>query len=383
MSALASQDKGGAAGPEAGRGRGAMGHLPPWLSPRAAAGFVLIIVVLYLLPSFGLFGPYTHNLLALSFMFMSAGLAWNWLGGYVGQISFGHSAMFGVGGFVSARLLLATGMPFWAAWLVAGVVAGMFGLLWGHPTLRLRGPYFSIATIGVAEATRLIMTYWADFTGGSSGVSLPLDGAVSKFSLYYYGLYLLAGVVAISYLLRKSRIGLGLLAIKEDVEAAGDVGVNATLYQDIVLFLSGAVAGVCGAFYASYFSFIEPGDIFGFDRSISFVLIGVIGGIGTILGPVLGAITFILIQEALLASYPDLYLGLYGLLLVLIILFEPLGLSGLLIRMGRRLGYQSGAGAAAGGLTSSVGADGQALAETAEERANDEQKAAHATGSAS
>ncbi len=383
MSAPTEQDRSRPAGPEGGGRSRATGLLPAWLSRWAALGFVLTIVVLYLLPFFGLFGPYTHNLLALSFMFMSAGLAWNWLGGYVGQISFGHSAMFGVGGFVSARLLLATGMPFWAAWLVAGLVAGVFGLLWGHPTLRLRGPYFSIATIGVAEATRLIMTFWADFTGGSSGVSLPLDGAVTKFALYYYGLYLLAGVVAISYFLRKSRIGLGLLAIKEDVEAAGDVGVNATLYQDIVLFLSGAVAGVCGAFYASYFSFIEPGDIFGFDRSISFVLIGVIGGIGTILGPVLGAMTFLLIQEALLASYPNLYLGLYGLLLVLIILFEPLGLSGLLMRAGRRLGYRPDADAAAGGLTSSVSADGQALAENAEEPAPEQEKAANATGNAS
>jgi branched-chain amino acid transport system permease protein len=384
MSVLSSQEQGRTATPDGGRSGRAWTRVPAWLSRKAVLGFVLAVVVLYLLPFFGLFSDYTHNLLALSFMFMSAGLAWNWLGGYVGQISFGHSAMFGIGGFVSARLLLATGFPFWAAWLVAAVAAGLFGLVWGHPTLRLRGPYFSIATIGVAEATRLIMTYWADFTGGSSGVSLPLDGAVSKFSLYYYGLYLLAAVVAISYFLRMSRIGLGLLAIKEDVEAAGDVGVNATLYQDIVLFLSGAVTGICGAFYASYYSFIEPGDIFGFDRSISFVLIGVIGGIGTILGPVLGAITFILIQEALLASYPDLYLGLYGLLLVLIILFEPLGLSGLVIRIARRLGYRPAVGAAAGGLASTVVADGGVLADTTDHRPNDEpEKTAKATGSTS
>jgi branched-chain amino acid transport system permease protein len=358
-------------------------RLPAWLSLRAVAGFVLAIVVLYLMPSFGILDTYTHNLLALTFMFMSAALAWNWLGGYVGQISFGHSAMFGVGGFVSARLLIDTGLPLGMAWLGGGLIAGIFGLLWGHPTLRLRGPYFSIATIGVAEATRLILTFWADFTGGSSGVSLPLQGAVTKFQLYYYGLYLLAVVVAVSYVLRKSRVGLALLAIKEDVEAAGDVGVNATLYQDIVLFMSGAVTGVCGAFYASYFSFIEPGDIFGFDRSISFVLMGVIGGIGTILGPMLGAMIFIVIQEALLVSYPDLYLGLYGLLLVVIILFEPLGLSGLLMRIARRLGYRPGVGAAAGGLTSSVGTDEGALEGTAADPNDRQVEAAHATGSKS
>jgi branched-chain amino acid transport system permease protein len=328
--------------------------MPGWLSGKALLAFAGALGLLYLAPLVLPLGDYLHNIAGLTFMFMAAGLAWNWLGGYVGQISFGHAAMFGVGGFVAARLAVAFGLPFWATWLAGGLTAGVYALIWGHPTLRLRGPYFSIATIGVGEATRLVATYWADFTGGSSGLSLPVADGPTKFQLYWYGLYLLAGVVAISYWLRKSRIGLGLLAIKEDVEAAGDVGVNATLYQDLVLFLSGTVVGVCGGFYASYQAFIDPLDMFSFDRSISFVLIGVIGGIGTILGPALGAIVFVVIQEFLLASYPQLYLGLYGLLLVLVILFEPLGLSGLLIRLGRRFGIKPKADAAAGGLGSAA-----------------------------
>jgi branched-chain amino acid transport system permease protein len=119
------------------------------------------------------------------------------------------------------------------------------------------------------------------------------------------------------------------------VEAAGDVGVSATFYQDLVFVLSGAVVGVTGGLYASYFSFIEPNDMFGFDRSIAFVLMCVIGGVGTVLGPVLGAVVFVLLRQFLLASYPQLYLGLYGVLLVLIILFEPLGLTGLALRLAR------------------------------------------------
>jgi branched-chain amino acid transport system permease protein len=302
-------------------------------------------------------------------MFMAAGLAWNWLGGYVGQISFGHAAMFGTGGFTSARLAITFGLPFWATWLIGGIVAGLYALLWGHPTLRLRGPYFSIATIGVGEATRLVATYWTGFTGGSSGLSMPINTGPTKFQLYWYGLYLLAVVVAMSYWLRKSRIGLGLLAIKDDVEAASDVGVNPSFYQDLVLFLSGTVVGVCGGFYASYQTFIDPLDMFSFERSISFVLIGVIGGIGTILGPAMGAIVFIVIQEFLLASYPQLYLGLYGVLLIVVILFEPLGLSGLILRLGRRLGIKPSPYSAVGALSSaasssepaaaSVGASGQ------------------------
>jgi branched-chain amino acid transport system permease protein len=334
-------------------------RLPGWVSGRAVLGFVIALVVLYLMPLVVPMNLYLHNVIGLTFMFMAAGLAWNWLGGYVGQISFGHAAMFGIGGFVAARLAITFGLPFWATWVVGGLVAGAYALLWGHPTLRLRGPYFSIATIGVGEATRLVATYWSDFTGGSSGLSLPLENGPTKYQLYWYGLYLLAVVVVMAYWLWKSRIGLGLLAIKEDVEAAGDVGVNATFYQDVVLFLSGAVVGVCGGFYASYQAFIDPLDMFSFDRSISFVLIGVIGGIGTILGPALGAIVFVVIQEFLLASYPQLYLGLYGTLLVLVILFEPLGLSGLFMRLSRRLGRKPPASAAAGGIGSAA-ADAEA-----------------------
>ncbi len=335
---------------------GLAARLPAWLSTKALVTFVVGIVALYAFPLVAPVGDYTHSVIGLTFMFMSAAMAWNWLGGYVGQVSFGHAAMFGVGGFVAARLALTFGLPFWAGWLVGGLAAGCYALIWGHPTLRLRGPYFSIATIGVGEATRLVATYWSDFTGGSSGLSLPIGDGPTKFQLYWYGLYILAAVVAVSYWLRKSRVGLGLLAIKEDVEAAGAVGVNATLYQDLVLFLSGAVMGVCGGFYASYQAFIDPLDMFSFDRSIGFVLMGVIGGIGTILGPALGAIVFVILQEFLLATYPQLYLGLYGTLLILVILFEPLGLTGLLLRVARRFGYRPKADVAAGGMRSSVDA---------------------------
>lgn len=329
-------------------------RLPEWASPTALLIFIAGFVVLYAFPLISPMDPYTQQIVTQTFMFVSIALAWNWLGGYVGQVSFGHSAMFGIGGFVTAKVLLSTGLPFFVAWVIGGVAAGIYALLWGHPTLRLRGPYFAIATIGVGEATRLIATFWSDFTGGSSGTSLPLEGNVTKYQLYYYTLYVAAGVVVLSYVLRKSRVGLGLFAIKEDVEAAADLGVNASYYQDLVLFLSGAVVGIVGGQYASFFAFIEPGDMFGFERAISFVLMGVIGGIGTIIGPALGAIVFVILQETLIATYRDLYLGLFGLLLIVVILFEPLGLSGLIMRAARRFGFHrgsKGSSAARGGRT--------------------------------
>ncbi len=326
---------------------------PAAVPARAAIPFAAAVAVLALGPL--VLDVYTLNLFTLAFLMIAGALAWNWMGGFVGQVSFGHAAMFGIGGFVAARLLLAS-VPAPLTWLAGGLAAGVFAL-GAHPTLRLRGPYFSIATIGLGEASRLVFTYWEDFTGGSSGLSLPIV-AGGKEGLYLWALALAAAVVVASWAIRRSTLGLQLLAIKADVEAAGDVGVSATFYQDLVFALSGAVVGLTGALYASYFSFIEPNDMFGFDRSISFVLMAVIGGVGTILGPVLGAVVFVLLRQFLLASYPQLYLGLYGVLLVVIILFEPLGLTGLSLRLWRRFGKGRRAprGPRADPLASSAGA---------------------------
>jgi len=309
------------------------GAAAPLVTLRSALLFAAVLAAAALVPVVLPISPYDHNLATLTFLFVAGALAWNWMGGYVGQVSFGHAAMFGVGGFVAGRLLLTTSLPAPLTWLAGGLAAGLFAL-GAHPTLRLRGPYFSIATIGVGEAARLVFTWWEDFTGGASGLSLPLDGEL-KHRLYWWALGLCAVVAAVSFLLRRSALGLQLLAIKADVEAAADVGVSATFDQDLIFVISGAAVGVAGGLYASYFSFIEPSDMFGFDRSISFVLMAVIGGIGTVFGPVLGAVVFVLLRQYLLASYPQLYLGLYGLLLVLVILFEPLGISGLLRRLWR------------------------------------------------
>jgi branched-chain amino acid transport system permease protein len=311
--------------------------LPAWAPRRAVlAAASATVALLAVVPGLGI-SPYVHNLLTLTFLAVSGALAWNWMGGYLGQVSFGHAAMFGLGGFVAARLVMAH-VPPPLAWLAGGLAAGAFAL-GAHPTLRLRGPYFSIATIGMGEASRVVFTYWGRFTGGASGLSLPIDIGLKRL-LYWWSLAFLALVVVASQALRRSTFGLQLLAIKSDVDAAEDVGVPSTRRQDMVFVLSGAAVGVTGGLWASYFGFIEPNDMFGFDRSISFVLTAVIGGVGTVLGPAFGAVVFVLIRQYLLGSYPQLYLGLYGALLIVIILFEPLGLSGLALRVAHRFGYR-------------------------------------------
>jgi branched-chain amino acid transport system permease protein len=320
---------------------------------RTAVALAVAVAALALAPVVLDMTPYERNLLTVAFLMVAGALAWNWMGGYLGQVSFGHAAMFGIGGFVAARLMMEPNpTPPVLAWLLGGIAAGVFSL-GAHPTLKLRGPSFSIATIGLGEASRIVFTWWEDFTGGASGLSLPIDLGL-KARLYWWALGLAALVAVASFLLRRSTLGLQLLAIKADVDAAADAGVNATFDQDLVMVLSGAVVGLTGALYASFFAFIEPSDMFGFDRSISFVLMSVIGGVGTVLGPVLGAIVFVLLRQFLLASYPQLYLGLYGVLLVLIILFEPLGLTGLGLRALRAWRRRRGEGDAPGGTRKAV-----------------------------
>ncbi len=307
---------------------------PPLLPRRIAGAFAAGCAVLAALPALDL-SPSFHNQLTLSYITITGVLAWNWMGGFVGQVSFGHAAMFGLGGFVAGRLILGVHLPAPLCWLAGGIVAGVFTLA-AHPTLRLRGPYFSIATIGIGEVSRAVFTYWEQFTGGATGLSLPVS-AEEQYQLYWWALALAAAVALASILIRRSSFGLRLLAIKADVDAAADVGISAALYQDVIFALSGAVVGLSGGLYASYFSFIEPNDMFGFDRSIGFVLMAVIGGIGTSLGPALGAVVFVVLRTYLLASYPELHLGLYGVLVIVIILFEPLGLTGLSRRIARSI----------------------------------------------
>jgi branched-chain amino acid transport system permease protein len=303
------------------------------VSRRTGAGFAGVCVVLAVLPWVADLSAYDHNQFTQLYITIAGVLAWNWMGGFLGQISFGHAAMFGIGGFVAGQTMLHAPLPAPLCWLAGAVIAGVFAL-GAHPMLRLRGPYFSIATIGVGESSRVVFTYWDQFTGGASGLSLPID-AEMRYQLYWWGLGLAVLVAAASYVIRHSSVGLRLLAIKADVDAAADVGISATFYQDLIFMLSGAVVGLTGGMYASFANFIEPNEMFGFERSITFVLIAVIGGVGTSLGPVMGAVVFVWVHNHLLSSYPQLHLGLYGALLILIILFEPLGLTGLARRVVR------------------------------------------------
>jgi branched-chain amino acid transport system permease protein len=306
---------------------------------------LVVFGLLWIVPFFIDVGEYYLGLGTLALIFVVAGLGWNLVGGLVGQISFGHAVFFGMGAYVTARTN-SSGVPFAPALGLGALAAAAYGLIWGYPTLRLRGPYFAIATIGVGEATRIAMLNFESFTGGASGLQVG-SGASAPFADYQGALAIAVVAFAVHVLVQRTKFGVGLSAIRGDVDAASAVGVDPARYQVYALMVSAALVGVAGGWYAKVQHFIVPNDVFGFELSVALILIPLIGGIGTLWGPVLGAFVYIVVQETLQANLSAaLSLGIYGALVVAIILAEPLGLVGAgrrLLRAARRRRGKEGA----------------------------------------
>lgn len=295
---------------------------------------LLLLAVLAALPLFDL-GANRTKVLFLTFVSIGASVGWNILGGFAGQVSFGFAVFYGLGAYTTA-VGINEGLNPYITYPLGGVVAALASLLVGLPTFRLRGPYFAIATIGVSEATRVIMTN-LEFTGGSSGYRITEHVPFRQIEHYYTGLGLAALAVLISILVRHSRFGLGLRAIHDDQDAAADSGVNPYTYKLAAHALAAALTGAAGGVYARYAAFIDPEGVFGFQRSVGILLMPVIGGVNTIWGPVIGGGVYGVIEEELVARFPQIHLLLYGVLVMLIILFEPGGVMGLLQRARRLL----------------------------------------------
>jgi branched-chain amino acid transport system permease protein len=264
--------------------------------------------------------------------------AWNLLGGLAGQVSIGYSAFLGIGAYTTALLAL-RGVEPYATLPLAALLGAAFSFVVGLPTFRLRGPYFTIATIGVGEAVRVFAS-GVSFTGGSSGIRMPPDSF--DFGLNYASMVVLAvAVVALAAWLRGSPFGAALAAIRQDIDAAEALGINATRYKLAVHALSAGLVAGAGSLFAINFQYISPGSVFDFRLSLSIVLMPIVGGVGTVAGPVWGAIFFSYLQIKMLSvpALRDSYLFLYGTLLILVMLFEPKGLLGLgkrLLRARRR-----------------------------------------------
>lgn len=269
----------------------------------------------------------------------------NILLGYTGYVSFGHVVFFGVGGYVGMYLLTVLGMSLWVAVLAGGTASAILALLLGLAILRLRGAYFALATIGVNEAMRAFMNNFAPF-GGPTGISLNFQlynaygGAAQALWLTYYAVLVLTlGVIFVSYVVKTSKFGLGLLAIREDEDAAEVMGVTPTSAKTMAYVLSAIFPGMLGALFFFKNGNIEPGDAFRLHFSIEMLVMVMLGGQGTVLGPVLGAAGYQRLRGFLLTSpiFKDIQLAVAGVLLLIIVLFIPTGAVGWLRRRFPRL----------------------------------------------
>ena len=256
------------------------------------------------------------------FVVMAAG--WNIIGGLTGYASFGNIAFFGLGAYAVGVLVSNQRWPFVAALIAAPIIAGLFGLLMGVALLRLRGHYFAVATLGVGVAVGEVVNNVPSL-GASTGLFLPIVRSDLLFFYLMLGAALLA--VIVTWVILRSRFGYGLLAIRENEEAAAVIGVNTTFYKVAAFCLAAALTGLAGGIFAQWNSFVNQENVFPISANVQMILMAVIGGTGTVLGPVAGAVVLELIIQTLAgggtnAVYSQIGLGL---LLMGCVIFIPRG----------------------------------------------------------
>ena len=315
--------------------------------------------------------PYALHMMILLFMSVMMGQSWNILGGYAGQHSVGHAAYFGVGAYTTMMLMHTKQIaPWYGVWAGIALVV-VVALIIGSICFRLRGPYFVLASIAVAEILRLSAINLTTLTNGAEGIlatELPaftIGGALitdfaTKVPFYYIGLFLVALTIAVTYLVQHSKLGYFFQAIREDQDAAHSLGISISLYKNIALVISAVLTSLAGSFYGIYVGFVDPPTVLGLDVSVQIMLICIIGGMGTLWGPVLGSLVLVPLSEALRSNMitealvkiglvnaeskigiflkenlSHAHVLLYGILVVVVILFMPDGLMGFIKKLAK------------------------------------------------
>ncbi len=323
----------------------------------------LVIGVLVILPIY-VESTYVFHIMILIFINVIVGSSWNILGGYTGQYSVGHAAYFGVGAYTTMILMQFKQVaPWWGVWAGTGV-ALVTALVIGSICFRLRGPYFVLASIAVAEIFRVSALNLKNITNGAEGIlvteipPLKLGTRVltdwsTKIPFYYTGLTFALTIILVSMLVYRSKLGYYFQAIREDQDAAHSLGINPTMYKNTALAISAVFTSLAGSLYGVYVGFIDPSTVLQLDLSVQIVMICIIGGIGTITGPVVGAALLVPLSEALRSNaitdalikagivnaesktgaflkenLSHAHVLIYGILVVIVILFMPEGVIG-------------------------------------------------------
>ncbi|OYT56205.1 MAG: branched-chain amino acid ABC transporter permease [Thermoprotei archaeon] len=297
--------------------------------------WLIVLVVLVILP-FVAHSPLLHHLAILVFLHIIISEAWNLIGGYAGQISLGNAVFFGLGAYIPALLYLKLGVNLWIGLLIGIAVSVGLSVVIGYICFRLHGVFFAFATLAVAEVFKLIFIIRKDITQGPMGITLPYRGEsilemsfASKLPYYYLALTFSILSILTVYCVSKSKLGYYLLAIREDETAAKSIGVNTVFVKIIAFILSAILNSIAGFLYITYIRYIDPYVAFGLNISLIQALLTIMGGAGTVWGPVLGTLVLIPLLELFrvyFATLSGVNYMLHGLLLMVIILLRPQGI---------------------------------------------------------
>lgn len=314
-------------------------------SKRAVVVPAVVAALLLLLP-WADPSPVLLDMAILVFIYALLGAGWNILGGYCGQVSFGHAIFFGIGAYAPVLLATYAHLSPWLGIAVGIVCSAAVAVLLGAGVFRLGGHYFAIATIAAAEVVQIVFTNWP-WAGGAAGIQLPILTSSlanlqwsSELPYYYLCLAFLALGLVVTYVITRSRIGYFLVAIREDQEAARSLGISPWYYKQVALVLSAALAALAGSMYAQYILLVNPASTFDLTLSIQAVLITVLGGSGMIYGPLIGAAVLIPMEQLSRTYLTGVGGGVdvlvYGLLIMILAAFRPDGLIGLFTAVTRR-----------------------------------------------
>jgi branched-chain amino acid transport system permease protein len=297
-----------------------------------------IVAVILALTPFFVRKDYMLSIFINIFLFAYLSQSWNILGGYAGYLSLGHTVFFGIGAYTSSLMFLHLGVSPWVGMLIGAALAGLMGLFIGFLSFRyqLRGIFFAMITLAFGVIYRVIFTN-SMLLGGAQGVLIPLEKPSfltyqfgSKLGYYYIGLVMLIVILTITALIENSKFGYNLLALKGNESAAEALGIDTTTYKMRATALSAFLTGFAGTYYAQYLTYISPETVFSINLSIEIVLIAIVGGMGTIFGPTLGAFLLIPVSELTRSLLGDKAMGLhvvmYGVILIVFCLVLPSGI---------------------------------------------------------
>lgn len=274
----------------------------------------------------------------LTTLAMSAALcfSWNLVGGIMGYPSLATASLFGTGIYAGGILQANLNFPIWAAWPCAMLAGGLLSFVLGVILLKLRGHYFAISTIATVEALRELANNWNGLTGGAIGLNVPMLPGSATFAgrFFYFSMWGVAALALLaSWAVLNSRFGFALRCIRQNEQAAAIIGVDVYRSKVAAFTLSGALAGAAGAVYASLVTFVQPDDAFNLLTSIEIPVMVLLGGAGTLLGPLLGAAIYVLLSQYVWARFLNFHEAILGLIIVAVIYFLPQGVLGLLPRM--------------------------------------------------